>query len=128
MRRSRGAICARISNARGAAGPPRPGRGCERPADRNGAMIACSMGYEAFAADLIRTGVLSDPWLEGQPRFRVEPLVLSAAEHQALCRAAEDMAAVSNQLALICTAEPALATRYFGLTPFQRAMWAASAP
>jgi len=84
--------------------------------------------YPAFAASLTETGILSDPWLEGRPRFRAQPLVISGAQLAVLYDTAEQVAAVYNQLALVCADHPLLAARYFGLTPFQRAMWAASAP
>jgi glutathionylspermidine synthase len=84
--------------------------------------------YLALAARLQAGGVLSDPWLEGRPRFRARPVLLRAAEHAALSRAAEELTRAFHELALLCSAEPELAHNYFQLTPFQRLMWEASAP
>ena len=44
--------------------------------------------YEALAERLVRTGLVTDPWLEGMPRFRAEPLLVPAARRAALYRAA----------------------------------------
>jgi hypothetical protein len=84
--------------------------------------------YPAFAARLKATGLLSDPWLDGKPRFRRQPLVLSASDLAALYEAAEGVLAVLHELALICAAEPQLVQDWFGLTRAQQIMWAASAP
>lgn len=83
--------------------------------------------YDAFAAELVATGILSDPWIEGRPRFDPRPLVLPAAEWQRLGRAAEAVAAVYNEACKLCDADPALLDE-LGLSPAQRLMWASSAP
>lgn len=87
-----------------------------------------STSYDAFAQRVVSSGILTDPWLDGQPRFREEPLVLTAAEHRALARAAEDVAAVYDELCTLVTERPALLDDFYGLTPWQKAMWTASAP
>ena len=46
-------------------------------------------GYAAYASRLRQTGLVPDPWVGGEPRFRPEPLVLTAAEHARVCEAAE---------------------------------------
>src|SRR6266851_2281297 len=84
--------------------------------------------YAAFAARLTAGGVISDPWFEGQPRFRQSPVVLRASEQAALYRAAEDMAAAWNEVCLLCAADPSLVSGFLGLTPMQQALWSASAP
>ncbi len=84
--------------------------------------------YGSFASKLTQTGILSDPWIDGRPRFRVEPIVLSAETHRTLSGAAEQICAVYNQVALLCHADPALRERFFTLTPFQALMWDESAP
>ena len=84
--------------------------------------------YPTFAARLKATGLLSDPWLDGKPRFRQRPLVLSTSDLAALYQAAEGVLAVLHELAVICTAEPQLVQHWFGLTRAQQIMWAASAP
>jgi glutathionylspermidine synthase len=85
--------------------------------------------YRAFAARLTATGILSDPWCDGRPRFSARPLVLGAAQHRALVAAAEAMAAAYNEAALLCARDPSLIDAFFAaLTPFQRLMWTVAAP
>src|SRR5215470_11176264 len=85
------------------------------------------MTYGDFAARLVATGIISDPWLDGAPRFEEEPVVLGAADADALAAAAEDVAAALDALCRLVAAEPALLDR-LGLTPIQRLLWHASAP
>jgi hypothetical protein len=85
------------------------------------------MTYEAFAARLRATGVVSDPWLDGAPRFEEAPVVLGPDEAEALATSAESVVAALNELVRLACAEPELLDR-LGLTPFQRIMWHASAP
>jgi len=84
--------------------------------------------YAAFAERLTAGGGISDPWLEGRPRFHPEPVVLGAGEQQALYRAAEEMAAAWNELCLVCTAQPDLVAGFLGLSEVQQALWWSSAP
>jgi len=84
--------------------------------------------YDAFAERLVASGVLRDPWIDGQPRFRAEPVVLDAERHAQACRAAEQTAAACHALVCMLMDEPRLVEEVLGLTPFQRAMWTASAP
>ena len=84
--------------------------------------------YESFAARLTGTGMISDPWFEGAPRFRPEPVVLAADEQRVLYRAAEEIAAAYNEICAACAADPSLVSGFLGLTPVQQALWCASAP
>jgi glutathionylspermidine synthase len=84
--------------------------------------------YDAFARRIIASGIVSDPWLDGAPRFRAEPLVVSARLERDLRRAAEAVAAVYNELCLLVADEPRFLDDFFMMTPFQKAMWAASEP
>jgi glutathionylspermidine synthase len=84
--------------------------------------------YDELAARIVATGILSDPWLDGRPRFRSDPILLSPALDAELRRAAEAMAVLHDQVARRCLEEPALLDEFFHLTPFQRLMWQASAP
>ena len=54
--------------------------------------------YEALAEQLVRTGLVTDPWLEGAPRFRSEPLLMPRERKAALYRAAEGVAAAYHEL------------------------------
>lgn len=82
--------------------------------------------YDAFAQRIISSGVLSDPWLDGVPRFRIEPVIIDEALARELYRAAEEVAAVYNEMCLIVADEPRLLDDFFMMTPFQKAMWIAS--
>jgi hypothetical protein len=84
--------------------------------------------YGAFADRLRGTGLVTDPWVEGAPRFRARPHVITAAEKAALDRAAEGVAEVHHQLVCQVLAEPALLDHFFGLTPAQKLMFLAAAP
>jgi hypothetical protein len=84
--------------------------------------------YLAYAERLLGGGVLTDPWYEGNPRFREEPLILSEARWLELARAAEDVAGVYDEIARICAADSAHLDGFFGLTPAQKIMWQASQP
>jgi hypothetical protein len=84
--------------------------------------------YPGYASRLTATGLLSDPWLDGRPRFQRRPLMLSSRDLASLYEAAEGVLAVLHELAVICVAEPQLVQHWFGLTRAQQIMWAASAP
>src|SRR5262249_7757552 len=105
----------------------RRARGGRVPRDRAGLDEAGVKGYAEFAERVVATGVLSDPWLDGAPRFDEEPCVLDAAEADALAAAAGAGAAALAALCRLGAAEPALLDR-LGLTPVQRLLWHASAP
>jgi hypothetical protein len=89
---------------------------------------ASAAEYARFAGRLTASGLVTDPWVDGSPRFRAAPLPLARADHDAMARAAEDVAAVLDELCRIVGAEPALLDSFFALTPVQKLMWLASAP
>lgn len=84
--------------------------------------------YAQLAERLLQTGIVTDPWLSGVPRFRVEPLLVPRELQEALYRAAEDVAAAYHEVGLAVAAEPELLDTFFGLTPAQKLMWQASQP
>jgi len=84
--------------------------------------------YRALAARLTGSGILSDPWIDGRPRFASQPLVLSRAMHESLSAAAEAMARLHDEVVQRCRADAPLLRRYFALTPYQQLMWDVSAP
>lgn len=86
------------------------------------------MDYEAFARQITASGIVTDPWLGGEPRFREDAVVVSSAEARAMYRAAESVAEVYNELCLIVADEPELLDTFFALSPYQKAMWLASQP
>jgi glutathionylspermidine synthase len=84
--------------------------------------------YPSFAARLTATGMISDPWFEGAPRFRPEPVVLAPEEHQELCHVAEQIATAYDEACKACAADASLVSAFLGLTPVRQALWCASAP
>jgi glutathionylspermidine synthase len=54
--------------------------------------------------------------------------VVTAAEQRAFYRAAEDVASVYDELCSHVAERPSLLDDFFGLTPWQKAMWLSSAP
>jgi hypothetical protein len=87
-----------------------------------------SADYARFAARLATGGLVTDPWIDGRPRFDASTLTLPAAEHAGLATAAEAVAAVHDELARIVAGQPEMLASFFGLTETQRLMWALSAP
>jgi hypothetical protein len=84
--------------------------------------------YTDFAADLLADGILSDPWVDGAPRFRMTPVLIDRATQQALYAAAEGIAAVHEEGVRLCAADPGLRARFFDPPPAYQLMWAMSAP
>ena len=84
--------------------------------------------YEAFAQRITASGIVTDPWVFGEPRFREEPVILSAGEAREMARVSESVAEVYNELCLMVADEPELLDSFFGLSPYQKAMWLASQP
>jgi glutathionylspermidine synthase len=87
-----------------------------------------SEGYDDFAERLVAGGVITDPWYDGAPRFRPEPMVVPPARWRALAAAAEGVAAVYDELCGLVGDEPSLLEEFFGMSPAQRAMFLASRP
>ena len=94
----------------------------------SGGPDAASPAYDAFARRITASGVITDPWVLGAPRFREEPVVVTATEARAMYRVAEAVAEVYNELCLLVADEPELLDSFFGLSPYQKAMWMASQP
>ncbi len=82
--------------------------------------------YTDFAHTLYNTGILDDAWLDGRPRFRLQGIVLSRAQAEALRRAAERIGAVYQELIALLWDRPAWLDDYFCLTPYQKLMWFAA--
>ncbi len=85
-----------------------------------------SLCYGEFARMLYGTGVLSDPWLQGKERFRLQGMVLSRDQAEKLGVAAERVGKVYHELTEIVLEQPQLIDQFFNLTPWQKAMWLAS--
>ncbi len=80
--------------------------------------------YEAFAEALVQNGIVTDPWLDGAPRFRTEPLELTRAQLGELASAAEELGAAYHELVQrVRDAGDVALDDFFRLTPWQRAMF-----
>ena len=82
--------------------------------------------YAEFARALYETGVLSDPWLNGNERFELEGVVLCERQARALNRAAERVAYLHQELVEMLIVAPHLLRAFYGLTPSQKWMWESS--
>jgi glutathionylspermidine synthase len=85
-----------------------------------------SPSYGEFAQMLYATGILSDPWLGGKERFRLQPALLSQTQATELQTAAERVGLIYYELAEIVARHPELLDQFFNLTPWQKVMWLAS--
>ena len=84
--------------------------------------------YARFAERVRDEGLLSDPWLDGQPRFATTPVMLAEHDWQAVARAAEAMAQVHDELVRLVVRDGGLFESYFKLGPVGKAMWECAAP
>jgi|YNPMSStandDraft_2_1061718.scaffolds.fasta_scaffold07566_2 glutathionylspermidine synthase len=84
------------------------------------------MTYAELAHALLKTGIISDAWLNGVERFRTEPIIMSQQTYNALCRAAESIGNAYHELAQIVWHNPTYLDDFFHLTPFQKLMWLSS--
>ena len=84
--------------------------------------------YARFAERVRGEGLLSDPWLDGQPRFATAALPLAEQDWQAIAHAAEAMAQVHDELVRLTVKDTGLFASYFKLGPVGKAMWECAAP
>lgn len=82
--------------------------------------------YESFAQEIVDTRIISDPWVEGEERFRLEPLVLSREQHKAFTTAVQEVGRAYDELLGLMYDNPELVDDNYYLTEWQRAMWLAS--
>lgn len=85
-----------------------------------------SLSYGEFARMLYATNIISDPWLGGAERFRLQGVVLTHEQALKLSEAAERVGAIYHELTEVVRRQPHLIDDFFGLTPYQKAMWLAS--
>jgi glutathionylspermidine synthase len=84
------------------------------------------MTYEKLTRELYLTGMVSDPWIAGQPRFSPEPVWLASGLYAEMARVAGMAGQVLEEMAVLIDSQPELTTGYFNLTPWQRMMWLAA--
>jgi glutathionylspermidine synthase len=84
--------------------------------------------YARFAERVRDVGLVSDPWLGGQPRFATQTLDLPDGDWRAIREAAETMTAAHDELVQRVARDEALFHAYSTLGPAGRAVWQCAAP
>lgn len=79
--------------------------------------------YGDFARMLYATCIISDPWIAGKERFRLQGVTLSPQQAQQLQIAAERVGFLYHEVAQIVLQHPEFLDDFFQLTPYQKAMW-----
>lgn len=79
--------------------------------------------YGEFARMLYATCIISDPWIAGKERFRLNGVILSEEQASQLNQAAERIGYIYHELTEIVWAHPELLDEFYELTPYQKAMW-----
>ncbi|MBA2340613.1 MAG: glutathionylspermidine synthase family protein [Pyrinomonadaceae bacterium] len=82
--------------------------------------------YAGFARAVYETGIISDPWFDGNERFGMRGIVLEAQLARALEQAAERTTYLHHELVQILLNDSALLDEFYHLTPYQQAMWESS--
>lgn len=78
--------------------------------------------YSILAERLIAGGIITDPWIYGSERFRIEPVVLPPELYTRMCRAGERVARLFNNACALVAEHPALLDE-LNLSPYQTVMW-----
>ena len=71
------------------------------------------LSYGEFAQMLYATGVVSDPWLGGKERFRLNAVVLTQELAAQLNEAAERVGAIYHELTEVVLEHPELLDEFF---------------
>lgn len=82
--------------------------------------------YDEIAQKLLRTSWVTDPWIDGVPRFSEGAYKISPSTYTALMTAAQELCAVYEELASLIWDDPSHLDSFFNLTPWQKTMWFAS--
>lgn len=82
---------------------------------------------DGFYDDWELQGIGLSPFVDGAPRLRRSPRLISRQQRRALYRAATHVCELYEELADILALRPDALTGFFGLTETQRALWLASA-
>lgn len=84
--------------------------------------------FDELARELLASGIITDPWLDGRPRFAAAPIVLDRARAAELARVGRDVAELYDEGVGLVIDDPALLDHFFCLTPVQKAMFEAQKP
>ncbi len=84
--------------------------------------------YAELSLEILASGIITDPYADGRPRFRREPIILSPREARELGEVGRQVAALYEEAVQLCYDDPELLDEFFGLTPVQKAMFLGSRP
>jgi glutathionylspermidine synthase len=90
--------------------------------------VTTTEAYDVFARRIVSSGIITDPWIHGEPRFDPAPVILSSREAGELARAAAALGEAYDEGVRLVGDDLSLLDDFFGLTPIQKAMFAASYP
>ncbi|MFH0989302.1 MAG: glutathionylspermidine synthase family protein [bacterium] len=82
--------------------------------------------YGEFAHLLYATGSITDPWLDGNERFRTSPMLLSGNEYSSFCTAAESIGTLYEELCRLTLEHPEWLDDFYHLTPYEKYLWHSS--
>ncbi len=83
--------------------------------------------YLALADRLRSTRIISDPWLEGEPRFCLEPEILTHNNARKLAEAARAVVSAFGEIVTLAQSDESIIDAV-GMSPHQLMMWHASQP
>lgn len=84
-----------------------------------------SLTPEALADALLATGIVNDPWIDGEARFEAEPIVMSTERLARLHEATSTAIRLHQEVVALFRNDPSLLP-FLSLTPVQDLMWKAS--
>lgn len=79
-------------------------------------------------ARIVAAGLIGDPFYEGTPRFREDPVIVPRARYEAMARAAEAIVAAHDEAVALVLRDETLLDSFFELMPCQKLAFLASAP
>jgi glutathionylspermidine synthase len=84
--------------------------------------------YADFAEQLAASLILTDPWIDGAPRFTPEPVVLDEDTAAVLGKTAEDAALLFDEAVRLALDDESVLADFYRLSPVQTTMFQAAAP
>lgn len=84
--------------------------------------------YQTFAKRLTESGLITDPWVEGMPRFEEAPVIIDMTRAAILAEAGRAIAELYDEAVQLVADDLSLLESFFAMTPVQAAMFEASKP
>ena len=82
----------------------------------------------SLEARIVDAGLIGDPYFEGLPRFREDPVTIPSRDYEAMCRVAERLVRVHDEAARLIADDDSLLDSFFQLLPCQKLLWHESSP